>query len=113
LLYTYKAKCINVVDGDTIDVIVDLGFYLSKQIRVRVADVDTPELRSGREAERKHAREAKAFVERLILDKTVTIRTKKDVGIYGRYWAEVILSDNEVLADKLQEAGLVKLESYE
>jgi len=112
MLYTYKAKCINVVDGDTIDVIVDLGFYIEKKIRLRVAGIDTPEIRASTEAERKHAREARAFVERLLLDKPCTVRTKKDVGIYGRYWAEVILSDNENLADKLQEAGLAKKESY-
>jgi micrococcal nuclease len=112
MLYTYRAKCINVVDGDTFDVIVDLGFHLSKRIRVRLSKVDTPEIRAATEAERRHAREAKAFVERLMLDRDVTIRTHKDVGIYGRYTAEVILAGNEDLGDKLQEAGLLKREDY-
>ena len=112
MLYTYKAKCINVVDGDTFDFTVDLGFHLVKQIRVRLKGIDTPEMRASTEAERHHAREAKAFVERLMLDKSVTITTEKAPGIYGRFSAQVILGDNEDLADKLSEAKLAKLEEY-
>ncbi len=42
-MYTYSAKYVKTVDGDTVDVIVDLGFNTSKKIRVRLAVVDTPE----------------------------------------------------------------------
>lgn len=108
MLYTYKAKCINVVDGDTFDFEVDLGFHLQKKIRVRLMEVDTPELRSAIEQERKHAREAKAFVETLLLDKQMTIHTEKSTGIYGRFSAQVILPDGESLADKLTEAKMLK-----
>jgi len=112
MLYTYKAKCINVVDGDTFDFMVDLGFYLTYKIRVRLKGIEIPEMRARTEQERQHAREAKAFVERLILDKTVTIESEKATGIYGRYGVHVILSGNEDLADKLYEAGFAKKEEY-
>lgn len=112
MLYTYKAKCTNVVDGDTFDFKVDLGFHLTKEIRVRLADVDTPEMRASTEAERQHARVAKSFVERLMLDKTVTITTSKGPGIYGRYTAAVVLPDNEDLGEKLGEADMLKKAEY-
>ena len=47
MLYTYKAKLVRCVDGDTIDVEIDLGFYMTAKIRGRLLGVDTPE--RGRE----------------------------------------------------------------
>jgi len=44
-MYTYKCTVTNVVDGDTLDLSVDLGFNIINKIRVRLADVDTPEVR--------------------------------------------------------------------
>jgi micrococcal nuclease len=113
MIYTYRAKCINVVDGDTFDLDVDLGFFLTYRIRVRLKGADTPEIRAATEAERKHAREAKAFAQRLLLDKEVTIHTHKEVGIYGRYTASVVLPDGDDFADKLSEAALLKKVSYD
>ena len=46
-MYEYKVKeVVKVVDGDTIDVIIDLGFDRSKKERVRLAGIDTPESRT-------------------------------------------------------------------
>ena len=46
-MYTYKIKQITkVVDGDTVDVIIDLGFGLTKKERVRIAGIDAPESRT-------------------------------------------------------------------
>ncbi|KKI52674.1 hypothetical protein UF69_2267 [Staphylococcus haemolyticus] len=42
-LYTFKATCTNVVDGDTIDIDIDLGFETFAKRRVRLLNVDTPE----------------------------------------------------------------------
>lgn len=111
-MFTYKAKCLTVVDGDLFDFLIDLGFNLSYKIRVRLADASTPEIRASTEAERQHARSAKSFVERLMLDKTVTITTHKSPGVHGRYVATVILPDNESLGDKLRDADLLKRSEY-
>jgi endonuclease YncB( thermonuclease family) len=52
-MYTYKVKqVVKIVDGDTIDVLIDLGFGILKKQRVRVAGIDTPEKRT-RDAEEK------------------------------------------------------------
>ena len=61
-MYEYKCKVVRVVDGDTVDVDIDLGFdvWLSKQ-RVRLYGVDTPESRTRDKEEKKYGLRAKAF----------------------------------------------------
>ena len=45
-MYEYNCKIVRVVDGDTVDVVIDLGFNLSKKERVRLAGIDSPESRT-------------------------------------------------------------------
>lgn len=44
-MYQYRAKVIKVIDGDTLDLLIDLGFHIFTQIRIRVLDVDTYEIK--------------------------------------------------------------------
>ena len=84
-MYEYKVKEIaKVVDGDTVDVIIDLGFGLSKKERCRIAGIDTPEKRTRDLKEKKYGIEATNFMTEL-LDKAenLIVRTEKD-GKYGR-----------------------------
>jgi len=112
-MYTYNAQCINVVDGDTFDFIVDLGFKISFGLRVRLKDIDTPEKNSKNEAEREHAKEATDFANDHLLGQNVVITTEKDkIGIYGRYTATVTFDDGRDLGSMLKEAGLEKKASY-
>ena len=53
------------MDGDTIDIIIDLGFDLTKKERVRLAGIDTPESRTRDLEEKKFGLEAKTFLEEL------------------------------------------------
>jgi len=115
-MYEYNAYVTRVVDGDTFDAIVDLGFHVSVNLRFRLADVDTPEIfHPSCPAERIHGYEAKAFVENRILNKNIVVQTKK-TGKYGRWIAHVIeLIDDEnppSLSEQLIEAGLEKRDSY-
>ena len=84
-MYEYKVKEVTkVVDGDTIDVIVDLGFSLFKKERCRVAGIDTPESRTRDKKEKVYGLEAKAYLKGLLSEaKNLTVRTEKD-GKYGR-----------------------------
>ena len=82
-MYEYKIKeIIRVVDGDTIDVLIDLGFGLQKKERVRVAGIDTPESRTRDLYEKKLGKEAAAYLKDQLTGK-ITIKTEKD-GKYGR-----------------------------
>jgi micrococcal nuclease len=91
--YIYKAVIISVYDGDTIRASVDLGFGTSlegvdrKGLKLRLARIDTPELRGDSIEE---GRISKQYVISKVLNKQVTIVTSKDkTGKYGRYIAEV------------------------
>jgi len=108
-MYEYRAKVTHVVDGDTIDVRVDLGFKIYFDIRLRLFGIDTPELR-GEEYEA--GMKAKRFVEEKVLDREVIVKTHKDkTGKYGRYLAEVFYDDVS-LNQTLLGVGLARLADY-
>lgn len=90
--YTYRAEIVNVVDGDTVDVEVDLGFSATLKMRCRLWGINAPEMR-GASAEA--GREAKARLRYLIETggNVLTIKTHKDrQDKYGRYLAELCIA---------------------
>ena len=106
--YNFRVVKINrVVDGDTIDVTIDLGFDLSKKERVRVAGVDTPEKRTRDLEEKKLGKDATNWLKEKLEgaisgDDDLIIRTELvgGVGKYGRllgwlYIGDGVLSLNE------------------
>ena len=86
-MYEYKCKIIKVIDGDTADVDIDLGFgvWMKKQ-RIRFAGIDTPESRTRDLVEKKYGLAAKAFVEaHLPVGSIRTLTTVKyERGKFGR-----------------------------
>ena len=102
--YNFRVTKINrVVDGDTIDVTIDLGFDLYKKERVRVAGVDTPEKRTKNLEEKALGLDAtgwlKAKLEETIKgDEELIIRTevKGGVGKYGRLLGWLYVGDSDV-----------------
>ena len=78
-MYEYHVRTIrNVVDGDTIDVDIDLGFDISFSSRVRLAGIDTPESRTTDKMEKALGLEAKEYLKKKLKDaKNVVIRTEK------------------------------------
>lgn len=87
-MYEYRVKKItNVVDGDTIDVDIDLGFSVSFSQRVRLAGIDTPESRTTDKFEKSLGLEAKEYLKSKLKDaKVVVIKTEKPDSSekYGR-----------------------------
>jgi len=74
----YVKQVTNVVDGDTIDVVIDLGFDISFTSRVRLAGIDTPESRTKDKAEKALGLESKKYLsDRIKAAKNVVIRTEK------------------------------------
>lgn len=98
-MYEYNAKLHRVVDGDTVDLVVDLGFHTSLVERFRLADINTPELRRGVwcegmdeqaiEAELAIGLKAKTRLEELLTDKQLVISTQKAKDKYGRYLVHI------------------------
>ncbi len=105
-MYEYTALVINVVDGDTVDVVVDLGFHIRQEMRVRLARIDAPE---------RFTEEGKTSTEWLLaqLDKNgwfIMLRTIKDTkDKYGRYLGDLIDGDGESINDAMVEAGHAKV----
>lgn len=87
-MYIYRVKKITgVVDGDTIDVDIDLGFNVSFSQRVRLAGIDTPESRTSDKFEKTLGLEAKEYLKSKLKDaKEVVIKTEKPDSSekYGR-----------------------------
>ena len=89
--WNYKiSKVDRVVDGDTIDITIDLGFDLSIKQRVRIAGVDTPEKRTRNLAEKKLGKDATYWLEDKLDDAVndgfdLSIRTELGKGATGKY----------------------------
>lgn len=92
-----RAVCKYVTDGDTFDVLIDLGFNNYAYETIRLHDVDTPEIfRPKSEDERDLGLKAKYRVTELIFDKPLLIRSFRDKETFGRFVADVyVLYDIE------------------
>ena len=106
-MYTYFVKSVDrVVDGDTIDISIDLGFDLTKKERVRLAGIATPETRTKNPKEKEMGYQATEFLEMHLMEATkLTVKTEKD-GKFGRmlgwlYKSEKdVTSINEIMIDE-------------
>ena len=93
-MYTYQAKLLDVIDGDTVDLMIDLGFGVHVKERCRLYGIDAPEMPSDA------GKIAKAYLESLLKDAPVlfvatrkmTSKPKEKTDKYGRYLA--VLYDN-------------------
>jgi micrococcal nuclease len=95
----YVKKVTKVVDGDTIDVDIDLGFDISFSSRVRLAGIDTPESRTTDKMEKALGIEAKAYLKNAIDSaKSVVIKTEKidSSEKYGRILGWLFLDGSEI-----------------
>jgi micrococcal nuclease len=105
----YVRKVENVVDGDTIDVLIDLGFDILFQSRVRLAGIDTPESRTSDKAEKVLGLESKEYLKKHLKDaKSVIIKTEKmdSSEKYGRILGWVYVNgDTESVNDKMINDG--------
>ena len=109
-MYEYFVKEVkNVVDGDTIDVIIDLGFDILFSSRVRLAGIDTPESRTTDKVEKALGLEAKEYLKKHLKDaKSVVIRTEKmdSSEKYGRILGWVYVNgESESLNNKMINDG--------
>ena len=91
-MYEYRCKILRVVDGDTVDVDIDLGFgvWLKKE-RIRMFGIDTPESRTRDLDEKKYGLMAKDYITKLLDDEGgIVLKTRKDAeGKYGRILGEL------------------------
>ena len=95
-MFEYFCKVTRVVDGDTIDVEVDLGFDIIHRARVRMMGIDTPESRTRNKAEKVLGLASKARLKELLANRRVKLETSKEgKGKLGRILATVWTSDKK------------------
>jgi|TARA_B100001059_G_scaffold213526_1_gene229465 micrococcal nuclease len=91
-MYEYRCKVVKIIDGDTVDVDIDLGFgvWLKKE-RIRMFGIDTPESRTRDLEEKKYGNAAKEFITGMLDDEGgIVLKTRKDKeGKYGRILGEL------------------------
>ena len=96
-MYTYNAKLVKVVDGDTIDALVDLGFDTWKQVRIRMHGMNAPESRTRDLEEKKLGLAAKARLKEILKEnKNKFILVSHGVGKYGRCLGEIFVENTPV-----------------
>ena len=97
-MFEYKCKLVRVIDGDTVDIDIDLGFgvWLRKQ-RIRMYGIDTPESRTRDLEEKKYGLAAKEFLQKWTGAGELTIKTHKDAkGKFGRILGELWTFDTNI-----------------
>ena len=103
-MYEYKVKATDVIDGDTIDVVIDLGFDIFTNRRVRLAGIDTPESRTTNLNEKKFGMEAKEHLKHLLGNASnIVIKTlATDVNEkYGRVLGQVYIESSTMSVNDL------------
>lgn len=109
-LFNYNGKVTNVVDGDTVDMTVDLGFNVSTNIRIRLAEINAPEMKSTDKLEREMAELSKKFLSEKVLNKEVLLDSSgKDK--YGR-WIGTIYVNNIPVNQQMVTEGFADPHKY-
>ena len=101
-MYQYGAKLIRTVDGDTADVMIDLGFDTWVKARLRFKGVDTWECRTRDLEEKKKGKAAKAYTDKMLKkNDSKFIIQSYGKGKYGRVLAEIFIKGEETSLNKL------------
>ena len=96
-MYEYKCEIDRVVDGDTVDVVIDCGFSILHKARVRMYGIDTPESRTRDKDEKARGLMSKDFLSNMLKKGDVIIKTKKDKkGIFGRILGGLHVGDTNI-----------------
>ena len=110
-MYEYRVNILRVIDGDTVDVDIDLGFgtWIKKE-RVRIMGIDTPESRTRNKVEKKFGLASKARLKELLgakaILKTQVSKKGEDMkGKFGRILGDFMTDDGRKCADILCEEG--------
>ena len=106
-MFEYKVYIQRVVDGDTVDVDIDLGFgVILKKERVRIMGIDTPESRTRDKVEKKFGLASKARLKEILGKEAVLVCKEYDAkGKFGRVLGDFTTKDGRMVTDVLVEEG--------
>jgi len=93
-MYRYNVKVTRIVDGDTVDVDIDLGFGMTyKKQRVRMMGIDTPESRTRDLEEKFYGKQSKAHLETILAEGDIQLQSH-DKGKFGRILGELFVGSS-------------------
>jgi len=96
-MYEYNCEVKRIVDGDTVDVVIDLGFDIHYSSRVRLYGIDTPESRTRNKDEKVRGLMSKEYLIDALSKGQVVIKTHKDKkGKFGRVLGEMYVADKNI-----------------
>ena len=105
-MFEYKAKTLRVVDGDTVDAMVDLGFNTWKKVRIRMHGINAPESHTRDLEEKKLGLAAKArLIEILNGVDNEFILISHGVGKFGRCLGEILINNKNSVNKQLIKEG--------
>ena len=90
-LGVYRAFCHHVVDGDTIEVVIDLGWRMYTYAPIRLVGIDTAEMRGTTGKQKELAQSAKKRVETLALNQHVLLKAYKEKTTFSRYLGDIFV----------------------
>ena len=99
-MYTYYAELIRVIDGDTIEAMVDLGFHTWRKVTVRLYGINTPETRTRDLEEKERGLAAKKRLTELLKDGKFMLESH-GIGKYGRCLGIIYVEDFEVNLNRM------------
>ena len=107
-MYEYKARLLRVVDGDTVDVDIDLGFKVHIQQRVRLYGIDAPEVRT-RDLEEKEKGIASTVYLKQILPREFIVKTYLNKrGKFGRILGTILVNEIDINKQMIEEGHAEK-----
>ena len=95
-LHHYKAELIRIIDGDTIDVMLDLGFFVWVKKRIRLYGIDTPETRTRDLEEKQRGKESTARLTELISQPAEFTISSHGIDKYGRCLGTIFVGEKNV-----------------
>jgi len=111
--WTFPAEVLRVVDGDTVDVLLDVGFDIHIKERLRLEGINAPEMRGD---EREAGKRAKVWLEELIHNNSpILVETQQEKGKFGRYVATLYGTAGDGIIDlnrRLVEDGHAVFKEY-
>jgi len=105
-MYTYKFEFVRAVDGDTVDVLIDLGFDTFTKQRVRLADIDAPEIRGKSDDIEAVGWQATRWLADRLSHAEAMWLTSEGKGKYGRYLVTLYDPDGQSINQQMIDLGL-------
>jgi len=106
-----NARCVEVIDGDTVEVEIDVGFYMKTIQRFRLYRINAPETRTKDKEEKIMGINSKEYLTHMITGKNIIIETHK-TGKFGRWLAEIYLGKIN-LNDEMVREGYAVFKDYD